>query len=113
MSAVAFAFCNIENEIYAKVNKQVADLMVEDLSEDEGDQDKDMNPADKDSEFNLDDDVDLGSPLNSMLSDRQPAPDQENITASTATAAKLEMRNHKPTEGDWENLRWRGWTAYF
>ena len=66
-------------------------------------------------DYNLDDDIDLGSPLlDGMLSDRQPAPGQENIAASTATAAKLETRNwHKPTEGDWENLRWRGWTAYF
>ena len=43
------AFCNIENEIYAKANKQVVDLTVEDLSEDEGDQDKDANPVDKDT----------------------------------------------------------------
>jgi len=101
----AVAFCNIENEIYAKVNKQVVDLTVEDLSEDEGDQDKDANPADKDSEFNLDNNIDLGSPLlDGMLSDRQPTPDQENIAASTAAAARLETRNHEPTEDDWENL---------
>ena len=100
------AFCNIENEIYAKANKQVVDLTVEDLSEDsEGDQDKDANPVDKDSEFNLDDDVDLRSPLlDGMLSDRQPTPDQENIPASAAVAARLETRNHEPTEDDWENL---------
>ena len=85
--------------------KQVVNLTVEDLSEDEGDQDKDVNPADKDSEFNLDDKVDLGSPLlDGMLSDRQPTPDQENIAASTATATRLETRNHEPTEDDWENL---------
>jgi len=101
----AVAFCNIKNEIYAKVNKQVVDLTVEDLSEDEGDQDKDANPAGKDSEFNLDNNIDLGSPLlDGMLSDRQPTPDQENITASTAAAARLETRNHEPTEDDWENL---------
>jgi len=99
------AFCNIENEIYAKANKKVVDLTVEDLSEDEGDQDKDMNPVDKDSEFNLDDDVDLGSPLlNGMLSDRQPAPDRENVATSMATAVRLEPRNHEPTEDDWENF---------
>jgi len=102
-----------------KANKQAVGLTVVNLSEGEGDQDTDVNPVDKESDsefanYNLDDDIDLGSPLlDGMLSDRQPAPGQENITASIATAAKLETRNHKPTEGDWENLRWRGWTAYF
>ena len=61
--------------------------------------------APSDSEFNLDDDVDLRSPLlDGMLSDRQPTPDQENIPASAAVTAHLETKNHEPTEDDWENL---------
>ena len=97
------AFCNIENEIYVKADKQVVDPIVEELSEDEEDQNKDTNPMDKDGEFTLDDDVDLESSLlDSMLSDRQPALNQANTTA--CVAAVVEMRNHEPTEHDWENL---------
>ena len=39
------AFCNIENEIYAEVNEQVIGPVAEDLSEDEEDQNKDVNPV--------------------------------------------------------------------
>ena len=102
MERPVVAFCNIENEIYAKANKQVIDLTTEDLSEDDEDKNEDANPVDKDREFNLDDDVDLESPLlDGMLSDRRPASNQENVAAITA---HVEMRDREPTEDDWENL---------
>ena len=48
---------------------------------------------DRDEESNLDDDVDLESPLlDSMLSDGHPAINQANIAA--CVAAVVEMRNH-------------------
>jgi hypothetical protein len=69
------AFCNVENETHAKVNKQVVDLTAEDSSKYEKDYRKeDVNHANKNGEFNLDDDADdlESPPLNSVLSDRQP-----------------------------------------
>ena len=67
--------------------------MVEELSEDEEHQNKDVNPMDRDGESNLDDDVDLESPLlDGMLSDSQPALNQANITACVAAA--MEMKNY-------------------
>jgi len=100
------AFCNIENEIYAKANKQATNSTTEDSSEDEeGDRNEDTDPVDKDGEFYLDDEIDLESPLlNSMLSDRQLEPGPENFWASTTAAAHVGAVNLEPTEDDWENL---------
>lgn len=63
------AFSNIENGIYAKANEQVTNLTAEDSSEgEEVCQNEDVN-----SEFDLDDDINLDSPLlNNMLSDTKP-----------------------------------------
>ena len=60
------------------------------IGEDEEGRSENTNPVDdsEDGEFDLDNDVDLGSPLlDSMLSDRQPALDQENVMASMVTVA--------------------------
>ena len=88
------AFCNIENEICAEVNEQVIGPVAEDLSEDEEDQNKDVNPVNKGGKFNLDDDFDLESSLlEGMLSDRQPVPNQANITASVIAAIEEPRTN--------------------
>ena len=106
MERPVVAFCDIEKEIHAKAKKQVADLTAEDLSEgEEEDQSEDVNPMDKDEEFSLDDDVDLGLPvLDQMLSNRQPAPNQENVAPSATTVLHMEMRNRLPTEYKWEHV---------
>lgn len=60
---------------------------------------------DRDEEFNLDDDVDLESPLlDGMLSDRKLARDPDTVGVSMATAAHTETGNLEPTEDDWENM---------
>ena len=106
MQRPVVAFCKIEREIYAKATKEVIDLTVEDVSEDEeDDQSEAANLVDKDGEFNLDNDVDLKSPLLSgMLSDRQPAPGPENDTTLAVTPAHMETMDREPTEDDWETL---------
>ena len=74
MERPVVAFSNVENEIYAKANEQVTNLMAEDSSEgEEVCQNEDVNSEDRDGEFDLDDDIDLDSPLlNNMLSDTKP-----------------------------------------
>jgi hypothetical protein len=100
------AFCSIESKIYTKATRRVVDLTAENVREDEDeDQDKTRNLVDGDGEFNLNDDVDLGSPLlEGMLSDRRPVPGPEDATTLTATPTHTETRDHEPTEDDWETL---------
>ena len=70
-----------------------------------GERNEDADPADNDGESDLDDNVGLESPLlNAMLSDRQPAQNPGNTTASTAIVTHTGTTNCEPTEDDWENM---------
>ena len=67
------AFCDIEEEVYAKAKQQAADFVAEDSSEDEDDgwgERGHGGPTGNGEEFEFDDDVDLASPFpRGMLSD--------------------------------------------
>ena len=96
------AFCNIKGEIYEKARQQVADLMGNDSSEDEDDnQDEARSPVGKSPVFDLDGDVDLESPfLQGMLSDAQVSSTPARGTTPTVTTGS----DDEPTEDDWENM---------
>ena len=64
-----------------------------------------MNGTVKDGEFNLDDDVDLKSPLLSgVLSDGQPGSNPENDMTSATTTTHTVTKDLQPTNDDWENM---------
>jgi len=83
----------------------LVDLTAEDISEDEENRSEDVNPVDEDGESDPDNDADPGSPLlDSMLSDRQPALNRENVMASMAIVAHAEPGICEPAEDNWEDL---------
>ena len=109
------AFCNIESEIYEKAKEKVADLTVDNASEDEDDDDDELNdcngqeeegsPADEGLVFDLDGDVNLESAfLRGLLSDVRASPTLESVGVVATELTHREMRDHEPTEDDWENM---------
>lgn len=75
--------------------------------EDEEDQNKGVDPVDKDKESNLDDNVDPRSPLlDSMLSYRRPASEKRTLQPPQPLpqTQKQGTTCHEPTEDDWKNL---------
>ena len=83
MKRLIVAFCNIEEEIYAKAKQQAADFVAEDSSGDEDDgwdESGHGGPTGNGEEFEFDDDVDLTSPFpHGMLLDKQLVPNFEDI----------------------------------
>ena len=103
------AFCNIEEEIYAKAKQQATDFVAENSSEDEDDgwdESGHGGPMSNGEEFEFDDDIDLASPfLHGILSDKQLVPNFEDTTFRITTGnIGTETRNHEPSEDDWENM---------
>lgn len=75
--------------------------------EDEEDQNKGVDPVDKDKESNLDDNVDPRSPLlDSMLSYRRPASEKRTLQPPQPLpqTQKQGTTYHESTEDDWKNL---------
>ena len=90
----------------AKAKQQVDDHAPEDSSESEDeDQGEDGNPAAKDGEFELDEDIDLSSPiLRNILSDEHLALAPQGTTPPTFAGAPTELRDREPTEEEWDNM---------